>query len=154
MTPAPTRRDALKAVAAGIFTATAGCLNLEGIEGGLLTVRWAAKPPAEATVVSMADERVAGIVVLQTVTQRVSESNPQEQFDLTRTQYNEVTDALAEVPHHDGVGAGYYLENRGDVYRLQYTPYCTRVPGVESRNEGRCVVGESDSNPEPALDRP
>ncbi|WP_336360432.1 hypothetical protein [Haladaptatus sp. ZSTT2] len=153
MTTPKTRRSALKAVATGVLAATAGCLNLEGIEGGKLTVRWADDPPEDATVVAMADERVSEVVILQSTLQRVSAENPQEMVTLNRGQYAEMTDALSEVPRYDGTAAGYYLRRDEQVYRLNYSPFCTSVPGVESRKNGRCVVGSSDSNPEPSLDR-
>ncbi|MGB9955046.1 hypothetical protein ACOZ4B_01410 (plasmid) [Haloferax prahovense] len=140
------RRSLLATLGLGSVAALSGCLNVEGVNGGVLTVMHISSPEA-AEVVPASDERLDGAELIQRALDRVTRREPYSLMDfrLDRDEYAAVAAALEDLPYYDrmehdaSIPSGYYVSHDDLVYRLAYKPRCSDTPFVsadDSRN--RC----------------
>ncbi|WP_233517298.1 MULTISPECIES: hypothetical protein [Haloferax] len=130
----------------GSVAALSGCLTVEGVNGGVLTVMHIPSPEA-AEIVSASDERLDGAELILRALDRVTQRDPYSVMDfrLARDEYAAVAAALEDLPYYDrseheaSIPSGYYVSHGEFVYRLAHTPLCSDTPLVsadDSRN--RC----------------
>ncbi|WP_241768230.1 hypothetical protein [Haloferax sp. ATB1] len=93
------RRSLLATLSLGSISALSGCLNLEGVDGGVLTVMHvsSSEPP---DVVPSSDERLSDEPLLQRALDRVTQDEARGVMDfrLDRSEYRSVADALETLP--------------------------------------------------------
>ncbi|WP_231608404.1 hypothetical protein [Haloferax gibbonsii] len=140
------RRSLLATLGLGSVAALSGCLNVEGVNGGVLTVMHISSPEA-AAVVPASDDRLDGAELIQRALDRVTRRDPYSVMDfrLARDEYATVTTALEGLPYYDrserdaSIPSGYYVSHGELVYRLANIPLCSDTPLVSADNaRNRC----------------
>jgi hypothetical protein len=140
------RRSLLATLSLGSVAALSGCLNLDGIDGGVLTVMHLSSSEIP-TVVPSSDDRLDEEKLIQRALDRVKQENPRGvvDFRLNRKEYSTVADALEKLPYYDrwehgiSIPSGFYVSHDNFVYRLVYKPICSETPFVSSENpRNRC----------------
>ncbi|WP_233514277.1 MULTISPECIES: hypothetical protein [unclassified Haloferax] len=135
------RRSLLATLGLGSISALSGCLNLEGVDGGVLTVMHVSSSEFP-DVVPSSDERLSDEPLLQRALDRVTQDEARGVMDfrLDRSEYWSVADALETLPYYDrtegelSIPSGFYVRHDGFVYRLAYRPMCSETPLVSSEN--------------------
>ncbi|WP_258303120.1 hypothetical protein [Haloferax larsenii] len=135
------RRTFLAQLGVGGVAALSGCLRLEGLDGGVLTVMPLTSPP-DATVVSATDERLSDASLIQRALDHVVQRDPHETVDfrLNSDEYETTAETLEQLPYYDRIetGAsfpsGYYVSHGAFVYRIICKPLCSDLPFVSAKN--------------------
>ncbi|SFL12892.1 hypothetical protein SAMN04487950_2626 [Halogranum rubrum] len=140
------RRSLLATLTLGTVAGLSGCLNLEGIDGGVLTVMHLSSSEVP-DVVSASDDRLSEEPLIQRALDRVKQEDPRGVMDfrLSWREYETVADALERLPYYDrtehemSVPSGFFVGHDDFVYRLAYRPICSETPFVSSENpRNRC----------------
>lgn len=140
------RRSLLASLGLGSVAALSGCLNLEGIDGGVLTVMHLSSSEVP-DVVPASDDRLSEEPLIQRALDRVTQEDPHGVMDfrLNRKEYKTVADALERLPYYDrteremSIPSGSFVSHDDFVYRLAYRPICSETPFVSSENpRNRC----------------
>ena len=140
------RRSLLATLSLGTAAALSGCLNLAGIDGGVLTVMHLSSSEVP-DVVPASDDRLNEQPLIQRALDRVKQEDPHGVMDfrLNRKEYKTVANALERLPYYDrtehemSIPSGFFVSHDDFVYRLAYRPICSETPLVSSENpRNRC----------------
>ena len=117
------------AVAGGVsLSAISGCISNPGVNGGVLEVLSAEKPP-HATVTEATDERIRSIEPIQTWLQQALQNGTAD-IEVTKREYDTVAQALSALPWYSRIEydsaytSGLYIRYEDTVFVGVLTPYC------------------------------
>jgi hypothetical protein len=138
---------ALSAVAA--TAGTAGCIQLEGFDGGILRILIIDTIPSGVKAIDRSNSAVSSSDQLRRGLNEAPDKN-YYQTQLTRSQYRELKETLSDFQYYDrsedpesSRPSGYYISLDGEYAVVKLRPYCSDIPGVSMEGEERdCVTRE------------
>lgn len=143
-----TCRDLLANLSVGIAIASAGCVSLEGQNGGRLRMFRTDTPPSEAETVERSNSSIESSHIIQTNLDNVVESSYVE-TSLSKSDFRSVSSALEDLPYYDrsdypdsSYPSGYYVRLDDYYACIKLNAYCSDIPGVSVTREehGDCVT--------------
>lgn len=141
------RRNFLTLSAVAVTAGTAGCVQLEGVDGGVLRITVSDTVPSGVQVIDRSNSAVSSSNQLRRGLDRVSEENYYE-AELTRSDYQALKETLSHFQYYDRSEdsgstqqSGYYVSLDGKYVVVVVQPYCSDIPGVSMEGErGDCVT--------------
>lgn len=148
------RRRAVHGIVTGGLVVMAGCVNLEGYDGGVLSLLKYPTSPEGASVIDATNQAIDSLPVLQEGLERVADEGAVD-IDLTSDEYDAVDSRLSELPYydrrnHDGsdYSSGYYVGQSEYVVCVSSLPYCSDTPGITSRKGESNECWDPETRPE------
>lgn len=127
---------------------TAGCLRLEGFDGGRLQILITDTVPSGVQAIDRSNPAVSSSEPLRRGLNEVSDPNYYE-AKLTRSEYQTLTETLSEFQYYDRTEdpgstrpSGYYVSFDGEYAVVEVLPLCSDLTGVSmDRGNNSCVTG-------------
>lgn len=141
------RRNFLTLSAVTATAGTAGCVQLEGFDGGILRILIADTVSSEVHAVDRSNSAVSSSDQLRRGLNEVPEKN-YYQTQLTRAEYQDLKKTLSGFQYYDDgedpgstQPSGYYVSLDGEYAVVKLRPYCSDILGVSMEEEqGDCVA--------------
>jgi hypothetical protein len=143
------RRDFVALSAATATAGTAGCVQLEGFDGGILRILIVDTIPPGVQAVDRSNSAVSSSDLLRRGLNEVPEKN-YYQTQLTRAEYQDLKETFSGFQYYDRIEdqgstqpSGYYVSLDGEYAVVKLRPYCSDIPGVSMEEErGDCTTAK------------